>query len=68
MAVLPMDKGTRGYTTLLGKGTGTEFYPRVRIKVQNSTRGSPKIIALMKHIKTFDPIRPPTLVVLHNLL
>jgi hypothetical protein len=39
MAVLPTGKGTRGYPTLLGKGKGIEFYPRVRVRVQNSTRG-----------------------------
>jgi hypothetical protein len=33
MAVLPTGKGTRGYPTLLGKGTGIEFYPRVRVRV-----------------------------------
>jgi hypothetical protein len=33
MAVLPTGKGTRGYPTLLGKGTGMEFYPRVRVRV-----------------------------------
>jgi hypothetical protein len=26
-------KGTRGYHTLLGKGKGIEFYPRVRVRV-----------------------------------
>jgi hypothetical protein len=31
MAVLPT--GTRGYPTLLGKGTGIEFYPQVRVRV-----------------------------------
>jgi hypothetical protein len=29
MAVLPTGKGTRGYPTLLGKGKGIEFYPRI---------------------------------------
>jgi hypothetical protein len=33
MAVLPTGKGTRGYPTLLGKDTGIEFYPRVRVRV-----------------------------------
>jgi hypothetical protein len=39
MAVLPTSKGTRRYPTLLGKGKGIEFYPRARVRVQNSTRG-----------------------------
>jgi hypothetical protein len=33
MVVLPMGKGTRGYPALLGKGTGIEFYSRVRVRV-----------------------------------
>jgi hypothetical protein len=48
-----MGKGTRGYPTLLGKGTGTKFYPRARVctnlyprarvRVRDSTRGLPKV-------------------------
>jgi hypothetical protein len=33
MAVLPTGKGAHRYPTLLGKGTGIEFYPRVRVRV-----------------------------------
>jgi hypothetical protein len=46
MAVSPMGKGTRGYPTLLSKGKGIDFYPRVRYEYKILPAGKGKGIKL----------------------